>query len=139
METTQQGDLGSAIGRQAIAIVGIAQVYSHNSPPALDRWIIDSDASYHMTCCKGYFHMLRGLGDSLSRGQQHWEAAGKGAALLPLPSGDIILNDVHCFLRTRFVSALSLVAWSTTLDAGIIRRQYICFRSAGYTYRMALL
>jgi len=101
-EEIQQGDLGSANGRQAIAVT--AQVYSHNSPRALDRSIIDSVASHHMISHKGYFHMLRGLGDSLSRGQHHWADAGRGAALLPLPSGDIMFNDVPNNLLLGFGS-----------------------------------
>jgi hypothetical protein len=86
---------GSANARQAVA--WMAQVNekddAYYSPPTLDRWIVDSGASHHMTSQQGYFITYYPDSTTVTLANNSIvKAAGRGDVVLLLPSGDITVR-----------------------------------------------
>jgi len=101
---------GSANARQAVALM--AQVNAQDnaySPPTLDRWIVDSGASHHMTSQRSYFSTYYPDSTTVTLANNSIvKAAGRGDVVLLLPSGDITLKDVLHIPSLGFSSLLSL-------------------------------
>jgi len=101
---------GSANARQAVA--WMAQVHAQDtaySPPTLDRWIVDSRASHHMTSQPGYFITYYPDSTTVTLANNSIvKAAARGDVVLLLPSGDITLKDVLHIPSLGFSSLLLL-------------------------------
>ena len=101
----------SANARQAVAWLAQvnAQDNAYCSPPTLDRWIVDSRASHHMTSQQGHFITYYPESTTVTLANNSIvKAAGRGDMVLLLPSGDITLKDVLHILSLGFSSLLSL-------------------------------
>jgi len=101
---------GSANARQAVAWMAHfnAQDIAY-SPPTLDRCIVDSGASPHMTSQHDYFITYYPDSTTVTLANNSIvKAAGRGVVVLLLPSGDITLKDVLHIPSLGFSSLLSL-------------------------------
>jgi len=101
----------SANARQAVA--WMAQVNEKDSafysPPTLDRWIVDSGASQHMTSQRSYFSTYYPDSTTVTLAiNSIVKASGRRDVVLLLPSGDIALKDVLHIPSLGFSSLLSL-------------------------------
>jgi hypothetical protein len=101
---------GSANARQAVA--WMAPVHAQDiaySPPTVDRWIVDSGASHHMTSQQDYFITYYPDSSTVTLANNSIvKAAGRGDVVLLLPSGDITLKDVLHIPSLGFSLLLSL-------------------------------
>jgi len=79
------------------------------SHPTLDRWIVDSGASHHMTCQQGYFIAYNPDSTAVTLANNSIvKAAGRGDVVLLLPPDDITFKDVLHIPSLVFSSLLSL-------------------------------
>jgi len=101
---------GSANVRHAVAWMAPANAQDNAySPPTLDRYIVDSGASHHMTSQQGYFITYYPDSTIVTLANNSMvKAAGRGDVVLLLPSGDITLRDVLHIPSLGFSSLLSL-------------------------------
>jgi len=101
---------GSANARQAVAWMAHVNAQDNAySPPTLDRWIVDSGASHHMTSQQGYFVTYYPDSTTVTLANNSIvKAAGRGDVVLLLPSGDITLKDVLHIPSLGFSLLLSL-------------------------------
>jgi hypothetical protein len=102
---------GSANATQAVAWIAQvnAQDNEYYSHPTLDRWIVDSGASHHMTSQQG--DLITYYPDSTTvtlANNSIVKAVGRGDVVLLLPSGNIKLKYVVHIPSLGFSSHLSL-------------------------------
>jgi hypothetical protein len=101
---------GSANARQAVAWMTNVNVQEiAYSPPTLDRLIVDSGASHHMTSQQGYFITYYHYSTTVTLANNSIVmATGRGDVVLLLPSGDITFKDMLHNPSLAFSSLLSL-------------------------------
>jgi len=101
---------GSANARQVVSCM--AQVNAQDnaySPPTLDRWIVESGASHHMTSQRSYCSTYYPDSTTVTLANNCLvKATGRGDVVLLLPSGDITLKDVLNIPSLGFSSLRSL-------------------------------
>ena len=82
---------------------------AYYSPPTLDRWIVDSGVSHHMTSEEEFFFIeYPDLVTVTLANNSAVKAPGRGDVLLLLPSGDSTLKDMLLIPSLRFSSLPSL-------------------------------
>jgi hypothetical protein len=103
---------GQGSANPTLAVAWMAHVNGKDiaySPATLERWIVDSRPSHHMTSKQDYF--ITSYPDSTTvtlANNSIVKATGRGDVLLLLPSGDITLKDVLHIPSLGFSSLLSL-------------------------------